>query len=87
MSGSDTAQKPAKANIQSVEIHLVKINNNGQKADCSSLGRKQTRGSSTSPTNLKKVCADKQTTINVDHPSDASDADKNMHEHINLEKP
>ena len=87
MSGSDTAQKPAKANIQSVEIHLVKINNNGQKADCSSLGRKQTRGSSTSPTNLKKVCADKQTTINVDRQSDAFTVKKNMHKRTTPEKP
>ena len=27
----DTAEKPEKANIQGVEINLVKINNNGQK--------------------------------------------------------
>ena len=28
---SDMDEKPAKANIQGVEIHLVKINNNRQK--------------------------------------------------------
>ena len=31
LSGSDTAENPAEANIQGVEIHLVKQKNNGQK--------------------------------------------------------
>ena len=35
------AENPVKENIQGVEIHLVKLNNNGRKADCASLGRTQ----------------------------------------------
>ena len=49
MSISDMAEKPAKANIQGVESHLVKINNNGRKDNRGSLGRTQKGGAYASP--------------------------------------
>ena len=45
----DTDKNPEKSNIQDVEKHLVKINNNDHKSDRASLGRIQKGGASTSP--------------------------------------
>ena len=87
MSRLNISEKPEKANTQGVEIHLVKINNNGRKADHSSLVRIQTGGSSASPTYPEKGCADNLIIINVDHPSDVSTLDRNMHERMTPYKP
>ena len=82
MSISDMAEKPAKANIQGVEIHLVKINNNGRKSDRASHGRIQTGGGAASPTDPEKGRADKRTIINVDRHIDKSTVNKEMHERM-----
>ena len=55
MSISDMAENPVKENIQGVEIHLVKLNNNGRKADCASIVRTQKGGADVSPTDLRSV--------------------------------
>ena len=65
MSRSYMAKKPEKANIEDVEIHLVKINNNGRRSDRASLGRRQTGRAAALPTNPVKGRADKQTIIDV----------------------
>ena len=51
------------------------------------MGVNLTGGASTLPTDLEKGHADKQMIINVDHPSDASTLDINMHESMNPEEP
>ena len=76
----DMAEKPEKANIQGVEIHLVKMSNNGRKSDRANLGKKQMGGTAALLTEPEKVRADKRTIINVDRKSDASTVKKNMHE-------
>ena len=43
------AEKPSKENIQGVDKHLVKLNNNGLKSNHASIGRKLTGGASASP--------------------------------------
>ena len=72
MSRSYKAEKLDKSNIQGVEIHLVKHNNNGRKADRASLGRIQTGGAAALPTDPNKGRSDKRTSINVDRQIDAS---------------
>ena len=83
----DMAENLAKANIQGVEIHLVKINNNGWKADRASRGRIQTGGAAASPSDPEKGRADKRTRINVDRQIDKSTVEKNMHERMTPEEP
>ena len=75
------ADKPAKANIQGAAIHLVKINNNGLKDDCSILDRRKTGGGAASSTDPDKR-ADKWTVTNADRQIDMSTVEKNMHEHM-----
>ena len=87
MSILDTAENPEKENTQGVEIHLAKINNNGWKADRSSLDRRQTGGASTSLTNVEKGRAGKRTIINVDCQIDASTAEEQIYECMTQEKP
>ena len=53
------AENPEKANIEVVEINLVKINNNGRKAARASLIRRQTGGADASRTDPKKGRANK----------------------------
>ena len=72
---------------QGVEINLVKINNNGWKSKCASLGRKLTGGGSASLTDLKKGCTDKQNILNVDRQIDTSTVERNMHDFMTPEKP
>ena len=59
MSRLKMAEKPTKENIQGVDMYLVKINNNGWKADHASLGRIQAGGASASPAHLYNGSADK----------------------------
>ena len=54
------AEKTAKVNIQGVEMHLVKINNNWRKADRASIGRTLTGEGAAMPTNPEKGCAGKR---------------------------
>ena len=70
------AENPVKENIQGVEIHLVKINNNWRKAKCASIGSIQKGGGSALPTDPKKGCADKRKIKNVDRQIDASTGEK-----------
>ena len=86
MSISDTSKNPMKANIQDVEIHLCKINNNGQKSDRASLCRRQTEGAAALPTKPKKGYAKKRTIINVDRQIEASIVEKNMHDRMTPDK-
>ena len=51
---SDMAEKKAKANIQDVEIHLVKIDDNGWKSNRAILDRIQKVGASASRTHPEK---------------------------------
>ena len=44
-------------------------------------------GSDALPTEPKKGRADKRTIINVDHTSNASTVDQNMHENMNQDEP
>ena len=83
----DMAENLAKANIQGVEIHLVKININRRKANLASRGRIQTGGVAALPTGPEKGCADKRTIINLDHLIDESTPEKNMHERMTPEEP
>ena len=81
------AEKPAEENIQDVEIHLVKINNNGRKSDRASLGRTQKGGAAASPADPEKGGADKRNIINVYHQINKSTLEKDMHERMNPEEP
>ena len=76
----DTAEKPEKANIQGVEINLVKMSNNGRKPDRANIGRKQMGGTAALLTKPEKGRAGKRTIINVDRKSDELTVEKNMHE-------
>ena len=67
-------------NGQGVEKHLCKNKQEWVEADCSSLGRRQTGGTSASPNNPEKGCVDKQTIINVDRQTDVLIMKKSMHE-------
>ena len=67
------AENPVKSNIQGFEIHIVKINNHGRKANCASLGRTPKGGVAASPTDPGKVRDDKPTIINVDRQIDYLD--------------
>ena len=87
MSRPDTYENPAKENIQGVEIHLVKINNNGRKSDRASLGRTQKGGGAASPTDPEKGCAENQTIINVDRQINGSAMEKDMHERMAPDRP
>ena len=71
---------------QGAEIHLVKINNNGQKSNRASLGRKITGEGSALPTNPEKGRTDQWTIINEDRQIEASTVEKNMHERTTPEK-
>ena len=81
------AEIPEKANIQGIEIHLVKINNNGWKYDRASLGRRQTGWADPSLTDPKKGHTDKRMIVNVDRQSDVSTAKKNIHGHMTPDEP
>ena len=70
---------------QGVEIHIVKLKNNGRKSDRASLVRIKTGGASALPTNPKKGRADKRRVINVDRYIDASNMEKNMHNRMTLD--
>ena len=70
------AEKPAEENIQDVEIHLVKINNNGRKSDHANFGRAQKGGGAASSTDTEKGHTDKQKINNVDFQIDASIREK-----------
>ena len=76
------AEKLVKANILGVEIHLLKINKNGQKANRDSLGRRQKGGGAALPADPEKDCTDKRKINNVDHQIEASTGEKNMHERM-----
>ena len=80
-------ENTGKSNIQGVEIHPLKINNNGQKTDRASLGRIQTGVSSTLPIDPKKGRANKPTILNVYRQIDTLTMEKNMNERMNLDKP
>ena len=80
MSGLDTDENPEKEDIQDIEIHLFKINNNVQKGGCDSLVSRKTGGASALPIDPAKGRAVKQTIINVDRPSETSTMDRNMHD-------
>ena len=81
------AENPVKEDIQGVEIHLVKLNNNGRKADCASLGRTQKGGADVSLTNPEKCCADKRMRINVDRHINELIVEKDMRERMTPEEP
>ena len=66
MSISDMDENPEKENIQGVEIQLVKINYNRQKANCASLVRTQKGRGSALPIDPEEGRADKQKINNVD---------------------
>ena len=79
MSISDMAEKPAQENAQSVEINIVKKKKR-EESGRASLVRKQTGGTSESPTDPKKGRAKNQNTHYSGYPSDALTVDKNIHE-------
>ena len=81
------AENPVKENIQGVEIHLVKLNNNRRKADCASLGRTQKGGADVSPTNPEKYRTDKRAIINVDRHINELIVEKDMCERMTPEEP
>ena len=82
-----TIENPAKANIQGGEIHLVKLNHNGLKANRASLGRIQKVGASASPTDPEKGRAENRTIINVDRQIDESYVEKDMNERMTPDEP
>ena len=87
MSELETVEKPAKANIQGFEIHLVKKTIMGrchprQKSGVISIG-----GASALPTNPKKGYAHKLANIIVDRSIDALAVDRNMHERMTPDEP
>ena len=61
MSISETAENPVKSNIQGVEIHLAKINNNGQIPTMSVLeGFKQEEDPPHQPTLIRVTLTSEQ---------------------------
>ena len=78
---------PDKANIQGVQIHLVKVHNNGRKADRSSIVWTHKGIVAALPTDPEKGCADKQKIISVDCQIDNSTVEKDMHECMTPEEP
>ena len=83
----DTVEKPEQADIQGVEINVVKQSVNGHtpaapEGRCNFMG-----GGASSLTNYQKGSADKRKINYVDGPSHASTVDKNIHECLDPYEP
>ena len=81
------AENLVKANIQGVDMHLVKINNIGLKANRASLGRILKGGGYASSTNPEKGRAGKCKLKDSVRPSDVTNGDKKMHNCMDPDRP
>ena len=87
MSRSDTSENPDKANIQGVNMNLVKIKILVRCQPRHKAGVNFIVGASALLTDFEKGRSNKRMTIYVDRPSNSWTVDINMHEHMNPDKP
>ena len=80
MPKSYTAENTSQADIQGIEIKLVKLNNNWQKPTMSVLAGNFTGGGAALQTNPDKGRANKRRINDIDRTSNGLTMDKNMHE-------